>query len=847
MGGRLGGGADAGTDGVLAGLRVVELGSGVSAPFCARLFADYGADVIKLEPPAKGDESRRWGPFPQDVPDPEKSGSFFFLNTGKRSIQLDPALPRDRARLASLLADADLFIENQRPSQMRDWGLDPGSLTEAYPDLVTVSITPYGCTGPYADWNGYDLNAYHLTACGSRYCGRIDEAPLEQGTFSSEFFAAVAGAAWAMASLLGRHLLGGGQHLDVACSEVVAALFVGSQNIGAYAQDGRYEKRSGRGMSLAAPASILPCADGHVWIIALETAQWHGLRRAMGNPEWACVELFDDMFERGRNSDILYPLLEDWTRQYPKLEIMDRCQAEGCPATALFTTEDLARSSHLLGRGAVVEMSHPKLGRVLNLGAPIRLDDGLPVERASAPLLGASDAEIGAALCAAPSGVSADAPRPWRTPRSSVGARGSAPRPAGRAGSSAEPHGDERGARLPLEGVRVANFGWAWAGPAAGQVLGLLGAEVYKIETRARIDINRTLPPFAGGVPDPDRSLQNHAGWAGNGSVQLNLKKPEARELARSLVAVSDVAIENFGPGVMDKLELGYDRLREVCPDLIMVSMPGAGTSGPLSHLRTYGNSLGGISGIDELTGYFGEGPIPMENAFADPYTGVAAAWSALLALEQRRRTGRGQRVDCSQQEALMQLVGPLFMDYALNTRCAGTAGNRHPLGAAAPHGVFPCQGEDRWISIVVCTDQEWRGLVQAMDDPAWSRSFDDLASRLAGIDALHEHLSRWTAGFQDRELAEHLQSHGVAAAPVLDVADLLSDPQYIARETFIEVTHPLGFEETIYGAYIKASRRPVEVRPGPAIGQDNDYVFREILGLSERRIRQLVADEVIY
>jgi len=838
---------DPGQERALAGLRIVELGEGVSAPFCARLFADYGADVIKIETPRKGDLSRQWGPFAEDVPEIETSGSFFFLNSGKRSIQLDLDSGEDRERLRSLLGEADLFIENQRPARMREWELDPARVAQLNPDLVTISITPYGQSGPYADWNGYDLNAYHLTACGSRYCGRPDAPPLEQGTFSTEFFAAYAAAGWGMASVLGRKLVGGGQHLDVSSAEVVAALFVGAQNIGAYAQEGRYEKRSGIGMSLAAPASILPCADGHVWMMALETAQWHGLRAAMGDPEWARVELFDDMFERGRNSDIIYPLIEEWTREHSKQHIMDVCQANGCPATAIFTTEELALHPHLRDRGAVVEMQHPRMGRVLNLGVPIRLSDGFVSDRRSAPLLGEHDEQIlGALRVDSRAGDSTDA-SPWLANPSSVRARvtesaTSLPAPPPRSSE-----GPPQGEGLPLAGVRVVNFGWAWAGPAAGQLLGILGAEVYKIETRARIDINRTLPPFGGGISDPDRSLQNHAGWSGNGSIQLNLKKPEAHELARRLVAVSDIAIENFGPGVLQKLDLGYDRLIEVKPDLILMSMPGAGTWGPLSHLRTYGNSLGGISGIDELTGYFGEPPMPMENGFADPFTGVATAWAALAALRHRLRTGRGQHVDCSQQEILMQMTGPLFMDYSLNGRVAGRVGNRHPLGAAAPHGVFPCQGEDRWISIAVCTDDEWKGLVQAMGEPDWTKPYASLQHRLAEIEALHERLAAWTSQFLDRELAERLQSHGVAAAPVLDVADLLHDPHYRARKTFIEVTHPLGFRETIYGSYIKPSRSVVEMRPGPTIGQDNDHVFKEILGLSERRVRQLIADEVIY
>ncbi len=402
---------------------------------------------------------------------------------------------------------------------------------------------------------------------------------------------------------------------------------------------------------------------------------------------------------------------------------------------------------------------------------------------------------------------------------------------------------------LPLKGIRVANFGWVWAGPVAGQTLAFLGAEVYKIESRARIDINRTLPPFAEGVRGPDRSLQNHAGWAGNGSVTLNLKKPDARDLALALVAKCDVVIENFGPGAMDDLGLGYEQLQAVRPGLVMLSMPAAGLSGPLKDVRTYGMSLTSLTGLDSVTGYAGGPPVPVENAFSDPYNGVLGAFAVLVALMHRRRTGRGQHIDYSQQEAVMQIAGPPFMDYVLNGRVAGTIGNRHPLGAGAPHGVFRCAGDDRWISIAVLSEEEWIGLVDAMDSPGWARApeFANAASRVRNIDALHERVAAWTAEQDDHELAALLQRHGVAAAPVLNVADLLNDPHYKARGTFIEVQHPLGFRETIYGAYVKTSRTEADVRPGPAIGQDNDYVFKELLGLAEERYRGLVDAQVIY
>jgi benzylsuccinate CoA-transferase BbsF subunit len=402
---------------------------------------------------------------------------------------------------------------------------------------------------------------------------------------------------------------------------------------------------------------------------------------------------------------------------------------------------------------------------------------------------------------------------------------------------------------LPLEGIRVANFGWVWAGPVVGQTLSFLGAEVYKIESYARVDMTRTLPPFGGGERDPNRSLSNHACWAGNGSVSLNLKKPEALELARELIAQCDVVAENFGPGVMNELGLGYAELCKVKPDIVMFSMPAAGLDGPLRDVRTYGLSLTSTTGLDSLTGYDEGPPIPMENAFSDPFNGILGAFAILVALNHRNRTGKGQHVDYSQQEAVMQMVGPAFMDYAINGRVAGPMGNRHPLAAAAPHGVFPCAGEDRWISIAVADEPEWRGLVSAMDDPEWARApeFTRVEDRVRNLQALHERLAAWTAGFDDRELAERLQRHGVAAAPVLNVADLLHDPHYRARGTFIEVRHPLGFDETIYGAYVKTSRSEARVRPGPIIGQDNEYVFKELLGMPEERYRRLVEDQVIY
>jgi benzylsuccinate CoA-transferase BbsF subunit len=259
--------------------------------------------------------------------------------------------------------------------------------------------------------------------------------------------------------------------------------------------------------------------------------------------------------------------------------------------------------------------------------------------------------------------------------------------------------------------------------------------------------------------------------------------------------------------------------------------------------------SLSSITGLDSITGYRDGPPIPMENAFADPLGGVIGALGALLALCHRQHSGLGQHVDFSQQEGVAQMIAPAYMDYVMNGRVAGPIGNQHPLSAAAPHGVFRCAGEDRWIAIAVGSEDEWRRFASAMGNPKWAGddAFASRTQRIRNLDALHENIEAWTREADDYELAAKLQREGVAATPVLDVADLLRDPHFEARGTFPEVTHPLGFKETIYGAYVKTSRIQPTIRPGPMIGQDNEYVFKELLGIPPDEFRRLMDEQVIY
>lgn len=378
--------------GALAGIRVVELGQMVSAPYCARLFADYGAEVIKVEPP-EGDVARRIGPFPDRVAHREKSGLFFINNTSKRGATCRIETEAGRELFLRLLSTADVLIENNLPPQMRAWRLEPETIAAANPDLVTISITPFGQTGPYRDWRAYDLNAYHFSGASARYCGRPGEMPLEHGTFSADYFGAVTGAAWGLAAVFGRDEIGG-QHVDVSSAEAIAATFVGGMNIAAVVHERRVETRTGLGNALSAPATILPCRDGQVWMMVMEPGQWRGLRAAMGEPEWAQPEMFDDTRVRAENADLVYPPILEWCRDRDKLAIMDLCQAHGCPVSAVLDVGEAARQAHLLERGFFVDVEHAFLGRVRVIGAPFRMPASPARPPRPAPLLGEHDDAI---------------------------------------------------------------------------------------------------------------------------------------------------------------------------------------------------------------------------------------------------------------------------------------------------------------------------------------------------------------------------------------------------------------------------------------------------------------------
>ena len=402
--------------------------------------------------------------------------------------------------------------------------------------------------------------------------------------------------------------------------------------------------------------------------------------------------------------------------------------------------------------------------------------------------------------------------------------------------------------RGPLDGYRVLDFGWVLAGAIPGMVLADMGAEVIKVETRQRLDYMRQGRPIIGTERDPEQHPMFHNVNRSKLSITLNTVHSEAVALARRLAAHCDVVIENFSPGVMDRLGLGYETLSRDKPDLIMVSISSNGQSGPLRDLRAYAPSIGALAGLDSTLGYEGERPLGLKHAYADTSGALHAVVGVLSALYQRKRNSKGRYIDLSMLRATVSTLGVGLMEYAMTGRVMEPHGNHDPV--MAPYGNYPCQGEDRWVSIAVRTEEEWQGLKTAMGDPDWTNDsrFASKFQRMKHRKELDRHLSKWTEDRTAQEATEALQAHGVASAPVMNAEDRLSDPHFQERGLYQDIHHPALGSEPIFNLMWKLSKNPPAIRRhAPLLGEHNQQVFGGILGLSHDEIKNLEDKQVLW
>jgi crotonobetainyl-CoA:carnitine CoA-transferase CaiB-like acyl-CoA transferase len=540
----------------LEGVKVVELGQLVSASYASKIMADLGADVIKVEEPG-GDLARQRGPFPGGVVDPEKSGLFLALNTNKRGITLDLAQHQDR--LAQLVAWADIVVHNYPAAQMAERGISYDAFRQLNPRLVMCSITPFGLTGPYKDYHAYELNVSHGGGWGWLSPGASDFPdlpPLKVAGHQCDFQGGVSGAMAALAAYHRALETGCGEHIDLSTQAFIAAFL--EQNFVYYSYSERIASRLGK--RLLYPWGIFECKDGLIFILAVEEDQWERIVELMGNPEWASWEIFENVTERSKNQDVMKMYLAEWVKEWTVEELWHEAQSRRICFAPVFGMEQMSKQEQLRSRNFFVDVNHPKAGTVTQLGQPYQLREPWWQIRRPAPLLGQHTDEVLNALPLAPSPQS-----PAPSPKT----------------------------RRPLEGVRVADFTWVWAGPYGTMYLTHLGAEVIKIESNTRIDITRRLPLYPTGM----KAGVNRSGlfnqWSmGKKSVLFNFSKPEGIELVKELIKNSDVVVDNFATGVMERLGLSYDDLVQIKPDIIVASISGYGHSGPLKNYMGYGPAI---------------------------------------------------------------------------------------------------------------------------------------------------------------------------------------------------------------------------------------------------------------
>ena len=399
----------------------------------------------------------------------------------------------------------------------------------------------------------------------------------------------------------------------------------------------------------------------------------------------------------------------------------------------------------------------------------------------------------------------------------------------------------------PLAGIRVADFTWVWAGPYATLQLAHLGAEVIRVEALQRPCVTRLLPPWPDGIPGANRSGYFNQFNQGKRSIVLDLKTPEGVDLARRLVACSDVAAENFAAGVMDRLGLGWEVLRALNPRLVMIALSGYGAYGPEHEFVSYGPAQVPLSGMSSLTGYRGWPPMHVGISYGDPNGGIHGAFAVLAALWHRERTGEGQYIDLSQWETTMAVLPEGIIDAVMNDVAPERNGNRDRW--MAPHGIFRAAGDERWIALAVRDDDEWCRFAAAIGAPelAGDARFATLAARKANEDALEDLVTAWTAARSPDETTTLLQRVGIAAFPAMSNRDICEDAHLRERGFFVELEHPEVGMRRHLGIPWRMSDTPCAVeRPAPCVGEATDYVLGEILGLDAATCDDLRARGIV-
>ncbi len=807
----------------MAPYRVLDL-TGEPGWLAGRVLADLGADVIKIEPPG-GDPGRRRAPFLDDQPGDDTGLRWLFQNRGKRSIVIDLETEDGRDLLKKLVATSHALIESFPPGWMDSRGIGYEALAAVNPALVYTAVTPFGQSGPFADYKGPDLV---LAAMGGQayLTGDPDRPPVRPSVPQFEQHGAVEAAAHTAIALYHARETGEGQMVDVSSQLATIRTLMNATQFPAL--EGYNLTRQGGvlAVGLGRFRTIYEVDDGTVTLMVVggtigsmimgQVVKWMDSRGAA--PQWLkdidWMELdFAVLAARGDEGraemDRISEAFQEGFRGVTMAEAYEAALTYRFLLAPNNSVAEIRQDIQLAARDYFVPVEgHGERGAVTYAGPWAKLGRTPLRDSPRAPSIDADRTDILREL--APIATS--------------------PRHPERAGTDI------------FQGLKVWDMSWVGVGPLTARYLADYGATVVRLDSATRPETLRQAGPFKDGKPGLNNTMFYGDYNASKYGLGLNLGTEQAREIAIELIKWADVLLESFTPGNMAEWGLDWETIKEINPSLVMLSTCMQGQTGPRASYPGYGNLMAGLSGFYQITGWPDRLPVPVYGAYSDFICQRFATSAVVAALDHSRRTGEGQHIDLSQFEGALQLLGTELLDYEVNGRIATRHGNRDRF--AAPHGVYPARGEDRWVAIACRTDEEWQALVSAMGSPAWATNpaYATLAGRHAAADEIDARIGEWTQGKDSYEVFELLQP-AVPAGPVHDQSDLFTDPQIRYRGYFVDLEHSVMGQVPYNGMQATMSKTPGRLRKAsPTIGEDSFYVLEEILGYSPDRAGELIA-----
>ncbi len=794
--------------GALSHLRIVEIGSAAATSYCARLFADFGSAVQKIEP-LDGDPLRRAAPLT-----PKGNSAWFaFLNFNKSSIALDPADPKSAARLSELIGGCDILLDGRDVDAADCPDIDLAAIKQRHPGLIHLEASWFGGEGPYAKFEATDSTIRALVGL-VKLVGPAEGTPMHAPDFQTGIFAGLWGFIAAASSVLGRMQDGQGRtsHLSIFESSIAVTEYIMFEGF----SRGDIMRRIGVNCFWPTfPVGIYETQQGWLGVTTVTPAQWRSFCEMLGLPELRDDPTLFTGVDRLQHIEMIE------SKFIPKLKTRTAQEwfAEGLrrkiPIVPVPEIADLVADEEKRARGAIVPVlvgdeSGFTAGSMQRLmGTPPRRGGAVP--------------DIGEKML----GSAHATEKALRTPAPEVRGKN----------------------RLPLEGVRVVDFSMGWAGPVCTRTLADLGADVIKIEATQYPDWWRGVDRRPAYVQERmyEKTIRYCIMNRNKRGITLDLTRPQGLALAKRLLADADLVVDNYSVEVLPKMGLGYDVLSQLNPRLVMMSMSAFGAGSVHRDCRAYGSTLEQGSGVPSVVGDANGPPVMSHTAFGDAVGGLNGCAAVLTALIHAKMTGKGQFIDLAQIECMMPFAAPWITAHSIDGKAPPKYGNRHP--DFVPHGCFPCAGSDNWVVVAASNDAMWPKLARLLGRADWAgdAKLKTAAGRRAIEGEIEAAITSWTSARDPEAAMNELQAVGIAAGVARLPIELLQDRQLHARGFIQEIDRAFIGKHPQPSMPFRETEKPFAVRSAPpTLGQHNNEILGGLLGLSDAEIEQLTRDGII-